>query len=98
KNANHKFMTIVRQILENLSVLAYDNKDGVMPGRTHGRHAIPITYGNKVSAWISEFIMSYERMAESEKRVFQVMMGETVGTFRCMSEIGLEVQKRVADL
>ncbi|HLR22333.1 MAG TPA: adenylosuccinate lyase family protein [Pseudogracilibacillus sp.] len=98
KNAHHKFMTIVGQILENLSVLAYDNKDVVMPGRTHGRHAIPITYGYKVSAWISEFIMSYERMAESEKRVFQVMMGGAVGTFSSMPEIGIEVQKRVAEL
>src|SRR5699024_6283244 len=75
KNVHVNFIKIVGQILENLSVIAYDNKDVVMPGRTHGRHAIPITYGYKVSAWISEFIMSYERMAESEKRVFQVMMG-----------------------
>src|SRR5699024_8103348 len=46
----------------------------------------------------SEFIMSYERMAESEKRVFQVMMGGAVGTFSSMPEIGIEVQKRVAEL
>lgn len=98
KNAHHKFMTIVAQILENLSVLAYDNKDVVMTGRTHGRHATPITYGYKVSAWISEFITSYERMVESEKRVFQVMMGGAVGTFSSMPDIGIEVQKRVAEL
>ena len=25
-----------------------------MPGRTHGKHALPITYGYKVSVWINE--------------------------------------------
>src|SRR5699024_9032126 len=32
------------------------------------------------------------------KRVFQVMMGGAVGTFSSMPEIGIEVQKRVAEL
>lgn len=98
KKAHDKFIHIVGQILENLSSLAYDNKDAVMPGRTHGRHAIPITYGYKTSAWISEFINSYERMVESEKRVFKVMMGGAVGTFSSMPEIGIQVQSRVAEL
>lgn len=96
--AHNKFISIIGQILDNLSVLAYENKDVVMAGRTHGRHAIPITYGYKVSAWISEFISCYERMEESEKRVFKIMMGGAVGTFSSMPEIGIQVQNRVANL
>lgn len=98
KKAHNKFMSFVGQILGNLGVLASDNRDTVMPGRTHGRHAIPITYGYKVSAWISEFISCYQRMAEAEKRVFQVMMGGAVGTFSSMPEVGIKVQRRVAEL
>lgn len=98
KKAHKIFMSFIGQILENLSVLASENKDTVMTGRTHGRHAIPITYGYKVSAWISEFISSYQRMAEAEKRVFQVMMGGAVGTFSSMPKIGKKVQNRVAEL
>ena len=36
-------------ILHNLSCLAETYADAVMPGRTHGKHAIHITYGYKVS-------------------------------------------------
>ncbi|PAD45343.1 class-II fumarase/aspartase family protein [Shouchella clausii] len=98
KKAHMIFMRLIGEILENLSVLASDNKHTVMPGRTHGRHAIPITYGYKVSAWISELISCHQRMAEAEKRVFQVMMGGAVGTFSSMPEIGINVQNRVAAL
>ncbi|MCM3705978.1 MULTISPECIES: class-II fumarase/aspartase family protein [Cytobacillus] len=98
KKVHSKFMNLIGQILNNLSKLALENKDTVMPGRTHGRHAIPITYGYKVSVWISEFINAFERMAEAEKRVFQVMMGGAVGAFSSMPEVGIGVQKRVAEL
>lgn len=86
------------EILSNLSVLAEENAETVMAGRTHGRHATPITYGYKVSAWISELLDSVERLQESEKRVFRIMTGGAVGTFSTMPEVGPAVQDRVADL
>lgn len=98
KTVHDKYMLLLGEILENLSKLAEKTKDYVMAGRTHGRHATPITYGYKVSVWISEFIETYERLRESEKRVFKVMMGGAVGTFSSMPGIGLDVQKRVAEL
>lgn len=98
KNVHHKYMSLIGEMLENLSRLALDNKDTVMSGRTHGRHAIPITYGYKVSVWISDLIDCYERMVESEKRVFKIMMGGAVGTFSSMPEVGIGVQERVAEL
>ena len=98
KTVHDKYMLLLGEILENLSQLAEDNKETVMAGRTHGRHATPITYGYKVSVWISDFIECVERMREAEKRVFKIMMGGAVGTFSSMPEVGLEVQKRVAEL
>ena len=98
KTVHDKFMILLGEILANLSELAEKSKDMVMTGRTHGRHATPITYGYKVSVWISDFIDAYERMKESEKRVFKIMMGGAVGTFSSMPEVGIDVQKRVAEL
>lgn len=98
KTVHDKYMGLLGEILENLSQLASDNKETVMTGRTHGRHATPITYGYKVSVWISDFIECVERMREAEKRVFKIMMGGAVGTFSSMPEVGLDVQKRVAEL
>ena len=93
---NSVFKSFLADILENLGRLAMDHKDTVMSGRTHGRHAIPITYGYKVSVWISELIMSLERLEESEKRVFVAMMGGAAGGFHATGAPGRSVQKRVA--
>ena len=98
KQIHDKFMEIIGEILENLSKLAFEHKNSVMPGRTHGRHATPITYGYKVSVWISDFLNCVERMKEAEKRVFTVMMGGAVGTFSTMGETGMNIQKRVAEI
>ena len=83
-------------ILHNLSCLAEMYADAVMPGRTHGKHAIPITYGYKVSVWISELLQASQRLEECEKRVFVVMMGGAVGGFNATGETGMRVQERVA--
>lgn len=98
RTVHNKFMVLLGEIIENLSKLADKSKDMVMTGRTHGRHATPITYGYKVSVWLSDFIDAVERMEEAEKRVFKIMMGGAVGTFSSMPEVGMDVQRRVAEL
>lgn len=96
KNINVLYKRLIGSILDNLAHLANRHAHTVMAGRTHGRHAIPITFGYKVSVWISELLSGVERLEESEKRVFQVMMGGAVGAFNAMPEKGREVQGRVA--
>ncbi|MGG5317723.1 class-II fumarase/aspartase family protein [Enterococcus sp. AZ072] len=98
KKIHQKFLAYVVEIVGNLSNLAEKHADTVMAGRTHGKHAIPITYGYKVSVWISELLMSLERMQEVEKRVFTAMMGGAVGAFNSTGEVGIAVQKRVAEI
>ena len=98
KQVHEKFLKYVVEILDNLNKLASKHAGSVMAGRTHGKHAIPITYGYKVSVWISEILMSLERLQEVEKRVFSAMMGGAVGAFNSTGEIGISVQNRVADL
>lgn len=90
------FMSFLADILDNLANLASEHADSVMAGRTHGKHAVPITYGYKVAVWISELLASVERLEEVEKRTFQVMMGGAVGAFNTSGEVGRRVQQRVA--
>lgn len=90
--------TFLADILNHLAELSEAHADTVMPGRTHGKHAIPITFGYKAAVWTSELIQSVNRLQDSEKRVFQVMMGGAVGSFNAMGEVGTRVQRRVADL
>ena len=90
------FQSYVADILDHLGDLAEAHAETVMPGRTHGRHAIPITYGYKVSVWISELLNAQERLQECEKRVFQAMAGGAVGAFNATGETGWRVQQRFA--
>ncbi|CAK6466129.1 Argininosuccinate lyase (plasmid) [Klebsiella pneumoniae] len=97
KKVNARFLILAGEILHNLGQLAEQQAQTVMPGRTHGRHAEPITYGFKVSVWISEFLQSVARLQEAEPRVFQVMMGGPVGAFNASGETGRKVQSLVAE-
>ena len=91
------YQSFLADILRSLSALAEDNADTVMAGRTHGKHAIPITYGYKVSVWISELLQSADRLEQCADRVFTVMMGGAVGGFNATGETGRRVQQRVAE-
>lgn len=96
RQVNDVFKSFLADILESLGALAAGHADTVMAGRTHGRHATPITYGYKVSVWISELLNSLERLEECEKRVFVAMMGGAVGGFNATGLAGRRIQNRVA--
>lgn len=96
KQINQEFKKMLSNILNNFAKLAEEHAHTVMPGRTHGRHAVPITFGYKVSAWIYELRQAIEALLESEKRIFQIMMGGAVGSFNTFPETGRKVQKEVA--
>ena len=96
KQVHTIFKHFVSDILINLGKMAEEHADTVMAGRTHGRHAVPITYGFKVSVWISELLNTLERMEECEKRVFVIMMGGASGGYNSIGSIGPKIQERVA--
>lgn len=97
KQINQIFKSFLADILANLGKLAGEHADTVMAGRTHGKHAVPITYGYKVSVWISELLQGFERLEECEKRVFVAMMGGAVGGFHATGISGRSIQNRVAE-
>ncbi|MGO4886140.1 adenylosuccinate lyase [Anaerobacillus sp. MEB173] len=80
--------------LENiLCYLAEKYKDTVMAGRTHGQHALPITFGYKVAVWASEVNRHLERLEKLKPRVLTGNVSGAVGTLASLGDIGLEVQK-----
>lgn len=98
KKVHNKFRMVIKDILMNLAQIASEEATTVLPGRTHGRHAIPVTYGYKAAVWIEEFLTTLERMDQCEPRVCTVMMGGAVGAFNASGENGRDVQRRVAEL
>src|SRR5438093_12584783 len=54
RQAHHIFLKQLATILTTLAALAERTKDALLPGRTHGQHAVPATFGYKVAVWIDE--------------------------------------------
>ena len=75
-----------------LADLAERTKDVLLPGRTHGQHAVPATFGFKVAVWIDELGRHVERLQGCEGRVFVAMLGGGAGTLASLGEGGLVTQ------
>lgn len=96
RRAHTIILGLLTEILQTLAGLAERTKEMLLPGRTHGQHALPITFGFKVAAWIDELCRHVERLRACEDRVFVAMLGGGVGSLASLGEIGLPVQERMA--
>ena len=82
-------------IMTALANLAERSAEMVMAGRTHGQHAVPITFGLKVASWIDEIGRHINRMRELEPRLFAAIVGGAAGTFASLGDCAPEVQEGV---
>jgi len=72
----------IKELMRILKQLAFENKDTIMIGRTHGVHAEPITLGFKFTLWYSEMCRNLKRMENTlEEDVSFGKISGAVGTF-----------------
>lgn len=96
RRAHRTFLRQLGSILRQLADLAERTKEDLMPGRTHGQHALPLTFGYKVAVWIDELSRHVERLRGCESRLFVAMLGGGAGTLASLGEPGRAVQERMA--
>jgi 3-carboxy-cis,cis-muconate cycloisomerase len=96
RRAHDIFLRQLASILDTMADLAERTKDMLLPGRTHGQHAVPATFGSKVAVWIDECCRHVERLRGCEGRVFVAMLGGGAGTLASLGEIGLTTQDKLA--
>jgi len=72
-------------------------KDTIMIGRTHGQHALPITFGFKLSIWMREIARHIERLRECRKRVLVGKISGAVGTQAGFGPHAMKIQRLVMD-
>jgi adenylosuccinate lyase len=87
----------VAEIIRILCELARNHKGTLMAGRTHGVHALPITFGFKVAMWVSELHRSRMRLAEARSRILVSSLVGAVGTMNGFGEHALEIQRLVSE-
>ncbi len=93
---------VVRDLSETLRLLcglAQRHADTLQAGRTHGQHALPITFGFKVAVWAAEVKRHLRRIDELSPRLFQGQFAGAVGTLASIGEQGFRLQELMfADL
>jgi len=60
---------------------AFEHKNTVMAGRTHGVHAEPMTFGLKMAVWHSEVRRNIDRLSVARRHVGVGKLSGAVGTF-----------------
>jgi adenylosuccinate lyase len=75
-----------------LRKLAFEHRDTVEIGRTHGMHAEPITFGLKAALWWDEFARHRTRFAAAAEEMRAGKISGAVGTF---AHIGPEVEEKI---
>lgn len=87
----------LREVVRKLVDLAMENIDTYVIGRTHGQHALPITFGFKFANHAYELVSSYERLIELQKRLLRLKMSGSVGTMASWRDKGFLIEETVAE-
>jgi adenylosuccinate lyase len=92
KQASELLVAGARGLAEILKRRAYEFKDTVQIGRTHGIHAEPITFGLKLALWYDEIVRGTRRLEAAAEDLRVGKISGAVGTF---GHIGPEAEERI---
>ena len=81
-----------RELLQSLERRAWEFKDAVQIGRTHGVHAEPITFGLKLALWYDELRRNTARLDRASEDLRVGKISGAVGTF---GHIGPEAEEKI---
>jgi len=81
KQALELILRDVDGLLEVIKRRAFEHKDTVMIGRSHGIHAEPITFGLKLAIWYDEMRRNRRRLEAAKETISYGKISGAVGTF-----------------
>ncbi len=79
--AADELLTDLDMILESIRLRAFEHKDTVCMGRSHGIHAEPITFGLKLATWYAEMDRNRTRLKAARENIATGAISGAVGTF-----------------
>ncbi|MCX5850226.1 MAG: adenylosuccinate lyase [Deltaproteobacteria bacterium] len=71
----------IDNLLTVLKRRAFENKNTLMIGRSHGIHAEPITFGLKMALWYQEMQRNRRRLVQAKESISYGKISGAVGTF-----------------
>jgi adenylosuccinate lyase len=84
----------IDRLLAALKKRAFEHKDTITIGRSHGIHAEPTTFGVKLAYAYAEFARNRERLVAARKEVATCAISGAVGTF---ANIDPRIEEYVAE-
>jgi adenylosuccinate lyase len=92
QQASRLLVESARGLSESLERRAWEFKDAVQIGRTHGVHAEPITFGLKLALWYDEMRRDIQRLERASEDLRVGKISGAVGTF---GHIGPEAEEKI---
>jgi adenylosuccinate lyase len=92
QQASRLLLQGARALSESLERRAWEFKDAVQIGRTHGVHAEPITFGLKLALWYDELRRGIARLEQASEDLRVGKISGAVGTF---GHIGPEAEEKI---
>ncbi len=75
---------------------AEEHRTTVMAGRTHGQHAVPISFGGKLAVWLAELERHLQRLRSVRARAAVVQLFGAAGTGAALGPEVRELRRRLA--
>ncbi|MEM1410084.1 MAG: adenylosuccinate lyase [Pseudomonadota bacterium] len=79
--ASDLLLTGLDRVLGALKTRAFEHKDTVTMGRSHGIHAEPTTFGVKLAGFYAEFDRNRTRLLAAQEEIATCALSGAVGTF-----------------
>jgi len=92
RSASEVILTGLNDLAAVLKKRAFEFKDTVQIGRTHGMHAEPITFGLKLALWYDEVQRNLTRFSAAAEGMRVGKISGAVGTF---GHIGPQAEERI---
>jgi 3-carboxy-cis,cis-muconate cycloisomerase len=88
--------TLERALGDAIASRAAEHRTTVMAGRTHGQHAVPITFGGKLAVWLAELERHLQRRRSARGRAAIVQLFGAAGTGAALGPEIRELRRRLA--
>jgi adenylosuccinate lyase len=92
RSASAVILKGINDLAAVLKTRAFEFKDTVQIGRTHGMHAEPITFGLKLALWYDEMTRNFTRFSAAAEEMRVGKISGAVGTF---GHIGPQAEERI---
>lgn len=82
----------VERLVELFVTLTQRERHTLIAGRTHGQHALPVTFGLKLAVFVAELLRHHERFEQLVPRLLVGQLSGAAGTLASLGKHGRRVQ------